>query len=61
MSAQELPLQTASELIAWLAARLNARADEKTREDMPCVDLHALDGTVLTVTLRNHHWGGDAE
>lgn len=52
------PAQTGEQMIDWLAARLNARAGERTRETMPCVDLIARDGTVLTVTRREDHWGG---
>lgn len=52
---------SASELIAWLAQRLNERREERDREAMPCIDIHAKDGTVLTITLRDHHWGGNAE
>lgn len=48
---------TAEELIELLAESLKRRRHERSREEMPCIDIHALDGTVLTVTLREHHWG----
>ena len=53
----ELP-ETSRELLALLAGRLTARRKERGREAMPCMDIVLRDGTVLTVTLNEHHPGG---
>jgi len=42
-------------------ANLKGREHQRKREDMPCIDIEALDGTVMTVTLREHHLGGVSE
>ena len=53
----ELP-EISRELLALLADRLHARRKERGREAMPCMDIELSDGTVLTVTLNEHHPGG---
>lgn len=56
MTEEELRSITGAELVEWLAERL--KDEPRRRESMPCVDLRALDGTVVVATLRDHHWGG---
>ena len=49
---------TDEELVDWLAEKLRERMAERRRESMPSLEVPARDGTVLLVTLKEHHREG---
>lgn len=49
---------TPEDLIDALAAMLRARENERLREEMPALQVEASDGTLLVVTLADHHREG---
>ena len=51
-------LEECSELLEWAAARLLER--DRPRDSVPCLEYTARDGTVVIITLRDHHHGDTA-
>lgn len=52
---------TPEDLIDALAAMLQAREEERRRDEMPALQVEASDGTLLVVTLAAHHREGVLE